>query len=197
MPSRPALAFLAATLLGTSIPAPATAETQRWIAEAGKSRVGFDAFHSLGDFSASSETPTADFEADIADLKQPVKGSLSVPVATLRSGKTGRDKDIQSALDAEHHPEIRYRIEKLDSSFPSLAENNDVLLAVHGVLSMHGVERPVTFAGRIRLRQGTLWVRGESFIRPREFGVPLLRHWLISIKDSVLATFDLVLSKAQ
>lgn len=197
MPSRRALAFLAATLLTTSIPTPAAAEIQKWTVEAGKSRAGFDAFHRLGNFSASSETPTGEFEADIADLKQPVKGSLSVPVATLRSGKTGRDKDILSALDVKRHPEIRYRIEKLESSFPSLAENNDVLLTIHGVLSMHGVERPVSFAGRVRLRQGTLWVRGESFIKPREFGVPLLRHWLFSMKDSVLATFDLVLSKAQ
>jgi len=197
VPSRPALAFLAATLLGTSIPTAATAEIQRWTVEAGKSRAGFDAFHQYGNFSASSETPTGEVEADIADLKQPVKGSLRVPVATLRSGKTGRDKDIRSALDVERHPEIRYRIEKLESSFPSLAENNDVLLTIHGVLSMRGVERPVTFAGRIRLRQGTLWVRGESFIKPRQFGAPLLRQWLLSMKDSVLATFDLVLSKAQ
>ena len=197
MPSRPALAVLAATLLGTSIPTAATAEIQRWTVEAGKSRAGFDAFHRYGNFSASSETPSGEIEADIGDLKQPVKGSLRVPVATLRSGKTGRDKDIRSALDVERHPEIRYRIEKLESSFPSLAENNDVLLTIHGVLSMRGVERPVTFAGRIRLRQGTLWVRGESFIKPPEFGAPLLRHWLLSMKDSVLATFDLVLSKAQ
>jgi polyisoprenoid-binding protein YceI len=195
--SRPVFVFLAATLLAASSPMPATGEIQRWTVEAGKSRAGFDAFHWLGDFSASSETPTGDFEADITDLKQPAKGTLTVPVATLRSGKAGRDKDIRRALDAERHPEIRYRIEKLESSFPSLAENNDVLLTIHGVLSMHGVERPVTFAGRIRLRQGTLWVRGESFIKPREFGVPLLRHWLLSMKDSVLATFDLVLSKAQ
>ena len=189
--------MLAATLLGASIPTAATAEIQRWTVEAGKSRAGFDAFHRYGNFSASSATPTGEVEADIADLKQPVKGSLRVPVATLRSGKTGRDKDIRSALDVERHPEIRYRIEKLESSFPALAENSDVLLTIHGVLSMRGVERPVTFAGRIRLRQGTLWVRGESFIKPREFGAPLLRDWLLSMKDSVLATFDLVLSKAQ
>jgi polyisoprenoid-binding protein YceI len=196
VPSRLALALLACTVLGAPIPTPASAEIQRWTVEAGKSRAGFDAFHRLGNFSASSEAPTGEFEADIADLKQPVKGSLNVPVATLRSGKAGRDKDLRSALDVERHPEIRYRIEKLESSFPSLAENNDVLLTIHGVLSMHGVERPVTFAGRVRLRQGALWVRGESFIKPREFGVPLLRHWLLSIKDSVLATFDLVLNKA-
>ena len=46
--------------------------------------------------------------------------------SAFRSGRAGRDKSIRKALDAEHNPEIRYRIEKVDSSFPSLAENNDV-----------------------------------------------------------------------
>jgi hypothetical protein len=80
-----------------------------------------------------------------------------------------------------------------------MLNENSVFFLVRPVVraALHGVERPVTFAGRIRLRQGTLWVRGESFIKPREFGVPLLRHWLLSIKESVLTTFDLVLSKAQ
>jgi polyisoprenoid-binding protein YceI len=176
---------------------PAWADMQRWTVESGKSRAGFDAFHMLGDFSASSEAPTGEVEADISDLKQPVKGSLTIPAATLRSGKSGRDKDIRSALDADHHPEIRYRIERLETSFPSLAENTDVLLTIHGVLSMRGVDRQVNFAGRIRQREGTLWVRGESWVKPRDFGVPLLRHWLISMRDGVLATFDLVLSKVR
>ena len=197
MPSRRAFAVLAATLLGASIPALAAAEVQRWTVEKGKGRVGFDAFHRLGNFSASTEGATGEVELDITDLKQPVQGSLTVPGASFRSGKSGRDKDIRRALDVEHHPEIRYRIQKLESSFPSLAENTDVILTMHGVLTMHGADRAVTFSGRLRLRQGSLWVRGESFIRPRDWGVPLLRDWLFTMRDSVLATFDLVLNKAQ
>jgi hypothetical protein len=34
-------------------------------------------------------------------------------------------------------------------------------------------------------------------VRPRDWGVPLLRTWMISIKDSVLAIFDLTLNRAQ
>jgi polyisoprenoid-binding protein YceI len=191
------LALLATALLGGTLPRPAAAEVQRWIVEKDKSRAGFDAYHRLGNFSAASEATSGEFEADIADMKQPIKGTLIFPVATLRSGKAGRDKDIHKALDGERHPEIRYRIDKVESSFPSLAENNDVVLAIHGVLSMRGVERPVSFAGRVRLRQGGgLWVRGETYIKPQDFGIPLLRDWFFSIKDSVLATFDLVLNKA-
>jgi hypothetical protein len=53
----------------------------------------------------------------------------------------------------------------------------------------------VSFLGRIRLRQGALWVRGEDRIRPGDYGIPPLRSWLIATQDYVLATFDLVLSK--
>jgi hypothetical protein len=63
------------------------------------------------------------------------------------------------------------------------------------VLFIRGVERPVSFLGRIRLRQGALWVRGEDRVRPGDYGIPPLRSWLIATQDYVLATFDLVLSK--
>lgn len=197
MPARLAVVLLAATLLGAPLAGPASAETARWVAESGKNRAGFDAFHVFGDFSGVSETPTGLVELDIGDLKKPIKGTWIVPVSSLRTGKAGKDRALWRALDGERHPEIRYRIDTVESSFSSLAENTDVLLTLNGDLSMRGTERPVRFLGRVRLRQGTLWVRGESRIKPADFGVPLLRSWLIGMQDHVLATFDLVLSKPQ
>lgn len=197
---RALVAAVCACLAGAVLALPAHAETQRFTIEPGKSRVSFDAFHpfKFGTFSAAADGPTGKVEVDVADLRQPVKGSLTVAATALRSGETGRDKEIRRALDTEHHPEIRFRIEKMDSSFPSLAENNDVILTIHGVLSIKDVDRPTTFAGRVRLRPGgALWVRGEGWVKPRDWGVPLLRSWTISMKDSVLAIFDLTLSKSQ
>jgi polyisoprenoid-binding protein YceI len=195
MPSRLARALLATVALGALMTGPARADTERWVVESGKSRAGFDALHPLGNFSGASETPGGEVELDIEDLKKPVKGALVVPVASLRTGKSGRDKDLRRALDGEHHPEISYRIDKVESSFASLAPNTDVVLTIHGVLAMRGTERPVTFTGRVRLRDGGLWARGESRITPADFGVPPLRSWLIATREYVLATFDLVLSK--
>jgi polyisoprenoid-binding protein YceI len=195
VPGRLASALLAIALLGVPLAGSAVAGTERWVVESGKSRVGFDAFHPLGNFSGVSETPSGEVEVDHEDHRRPIKGDLVVPVASLRTGKTGRDKDLRRALDGERHPEIRYRIDKVESSFASLADNTDVLLTLHGVLSMRGTDRPVSFMGRVRLRQGSLWVRGENRIRPADFGVPPLRSWLVSMKDHILATFDLILSK--
>jgi len=197
VPERLASALLTVALCGATLSGSAIAATERWVVESDKSRVGFDAFHSLENFSGASETPSGEVELDIEDLKKPITGSLTVPVASLRTGKAGRDKDLRRGLDGERHPEIRYRIDKVESSFVSLTDNTDVLLTLHGVLSMRGTERPVSFMGRVRLRQGTLWVRGENRIRPVDFGIPLLRSWLISMKEHVLARFDLVLSKAK
>lgn len=202
VPAAPRLAaLLTALVLGAAaLAAPAAAESRKFMVESGKSRVLVDVFHpwTIGRFTAGAEHPTGEFEIDVDDLRQSIKGTLTVQAAAFRSGQAGRDKDIRRALDAEHHPEIRYRIDKVDSSFPSLAENNDVFLTVHGVLSIKGVDRPATFAGRVRRTPGGgLWVRGEGWVKPQDFGVPLLRTWLVSMKESVLAMFDLTLSRPQ
>ena len=200
VPAVRALAVVLAALVGGALvlPFPAAAEVEKFTVEPDKSRVLFDAFHpwTIGRFSAGAENPTGDFEIDVDDLRKSIKGTLIVKASAFRSGRTGRDKSISKALDAEHNPEIRYRIDKVDSSFPSLAENNDVFLTIHGILTIKGVERPATFAGRVRRKAGgALWVRGEGWVKPQDFGVPLLRTWLVSMKDSVLAIFDLTLSQ--
>jgi polyisoprenoid-binding protein YceI len=177
---------------------PVAAEMQRFKVESDKSRAGFDAFHSFTTFSMTSEAPTGEIEADISDLKQPIKGQVVLPAASLQSADKKRDREIHRTLDVEHQPEIRYRIDKVESSFTSLAENNDVLLTIRGVLTMRGEPRPVDFSGRVRLRSGGgLWVRGESWVRPRDWGVVPIRIWLIPVRETVLATFDLILSKGQ
>ena len=195
MPARSAALCLVWVL---ALASPATAEMQRFTVESDKSRAGFDAFHAFETFSLTSEAPTGEIEADIADLKQPIKGQVIVPAASLRSADKKRDRAIHRTLDVEHQPEIRYRIDKVESSFSSLAENNDVLLTIRGVLTMRGQARPVDFFGRVRLRPGgALWVRGESWIKPRDWGVTPIRIWLIPVRESVLATFDLTLNKAR
>jgi polyisoprenoid-binding protein YceI len=195
MPARSAALCLGWVLI---LAGPAAAEMQRFTVETEHSRAGFDAFHTFVNFSLTSEAPTGEIEADVSDLKQPIKGLVVVPAVSLRSADKKRDHAIHRRLDVEHQPEIRYRIDRVDSSFGSLAENNDVLLTIRGVLTIRGESRPVDFSGRVRLRPGGgLWVRGESWIKPRDWGVLPIRIWLIAVKETVLATFDLNLKKAQ
>ena len=116
-----------------------------------------------------------------------------VTIAYLSAGDAG--KGVDYSLGREQG--IRNAYDTLRAYNGQWTENTDVLLTLYGVLSMRGTERPASFMGRIRLRQGTLWVRGENRLRPGDFGIPLLRSWLLSMNEYVLATFDLALSKQQ
>ncbi|HET8579243.1 MAG TPA: YceI family protein [Methylomirabilota bacterium] len=191
------LALLAPALLIAPLARDAHAESRRWVPVPGKSLVGFDASHPLGDFSGASEQATGEFEGDTADLKKGVTGWLAVAVKTIKTGDNSRDRDTWKAFEPERFPEIRFAIERVESSFPTVSDANDVLLTIHGTLTIHGVSRPMTFPGRIRLREGKLWVRGESRIKMSDFGIPPPRRLLLKVQDSVLASFNLNLTPAQ
>ena len=129
--------------------------------------MSFDAFHpfAFGKFSAAaSGAPTGEVELETPDLRQPIKGNLTVPVAGLRIGRAQPGQGHATSARRPTIREIRYRIDKVESSFPSLAENTDVILTIHGVLIHRGYRAGRRrFAGRVRLKPGgSLWVRGRE-----------------------------------
>jgi len=189
--------LLASALLTAPLARDAWAEPRRWTPVPGTSTVGFDASHPLGDFSGASEHPTGEFEGDAADLKKGVKGWLAVAVKTLKTGDQARDRDMWKAFEGERFPDIRFEIERVETSFPTVTDQTDALLTIHGRLTIHGVTRSITFPGRIRLREGKLWVRGENRIKMSDFGIAPPRRLMLKVKDSVLASFNLNLAPAE
>jgi len=172
----------------------AHADSRAWSPVPAKSSVSFDVRHRFGDFSGRSESVTAEVTADTADLRQPATATVTVPATSFKTGRAGRDRDVQDALDARHHGELRFVLQSADASFPSVSDKADVLLTLKGTLTVRGVERPVTFLGRVRLRDERLWVRGETTIKMTEFGIPPLRDWFFKATDEVGLRFDLTLA---
>jgi polyisoprenoid-binding protein YceI len=189
--------LLASALLTAPLARDAWAEPRRWTPVPGTSTVSFDASHPLGDFSGASEHPTGEFEGDAADLKKGVKGWLAVAVKTLKTGDQARDRDMWKAFEGERFPDIRFEIERVETSFPTVTDQTDALLTIHGRLTIHGVTRSMTFPGRIRFREGKLWVRGENRIKLSDFGIAPPRRLMLKVKDSVLASFNLNLASAE
>jgi polyisoprenoid-binding protein YceI len=174
----------------------AGAEAKRWTTVAGKSQVSFDASFPLGDFAGRAEEVAGEFWGDPGDLRQGVTGALRVRTTALRTGVDGRDRDMWRALSGERYPEIRFTVQRVEPSFPSVTDRSDVLLTVSGLMQVHGVERPVVFPGRVRLRDDRLWVRGETRIQMRDFGIDPPRRFFLRVADSVLVGFDLLLAVA-
>jgi polyisoprenoid-binding protein YceI len=172
----------------------AGAELKRWATVTGRSQVSFEASYPLGDFTGRTDDVTGEFLGDPTDLRLGVTGNLRFNPTTLRTGIDSRDRDMWQALGVERFSEIRFTVERVEASFPSLSDRSDVLLTISGAMLIHGAERPMIFAGRVRLREERLWVRGETRLRMSDFGIKPPRKFLMQVADSVLVSFDLVLA---
>jgi polyisoprenoid-binding protein YceI len=163
----------------------------------GQSLVSFDAVFPPADFSGFGRDLSGEFEADAADLTQGVSGRLTVQVSGISTGNEGRDKEMWKSLAAHRHPTMYFVIQTVDApSFPpGVAEHTDTLLTIQGRLSIAGVERVKRFSGRVRLKQGRLWVRGESRFKMSDFGIKPPQYLLLWVKDEVGVGFDLLLDR--
>ena len=65
---------------------------------------------------------------------------ISIPAATLSSPKEGLDKNMHKALKVTEHPDITFRLSRLETAEPSGA------IRGVGILKIAGVEREVTLA---------------------------------------------------
>lgn len=186
-----------ALLLALALSAGAAgAEPQRWVTVPGQGTVSFKAHYPLGDFDGRDEDLSGEFKADSSDLRQGVSGSLRVAVKGFRTGVRGRDEDMRKLLEAERFPDIRFAVESIEASFPSITDRTDVLLTINGSLLIRDVERPLSFLGRARLRDKRLWVRGEATLKMTDFGVTPPKKLFLAVRDQLAVAFDLTLEPA-
>jgi polyisoprenoid-binding protein YceI len=191
------LRTILAGMLVTVLFLPASAQPRRWVPNPAKSVVTFDATHQMGDFSGRAEAVTGEFQADTADLRASITGVARVRVAVLRTGKDNRDRDMRKVLDVDRFPEIRFTIGGVEPSFNSVTSSADTLITIKGGLAVRGVERPVTFLARVRLRDDRIWVRGESRIRLTDFGIKPPSRLFFRVGDDVTIGFDLTLEPSE
>jgi polyisoprenoid-binding protein YceI len=194
MPGRIILSLLLALAL---LSPAAQAEPRSWVPVPGKSHVAFEATFPLGDFTGRTEALEGEFRADTTNLGKGVTGFLRFSPATLRTGIQGRDRDMREALRVDRHPEIRFTAQQVQSSFPSVAEGADVILTIRGLMLIRGVERPMSFSARARLREDRVWVRGESTLKMTDFGIAPPTRLFLAVKDEVAVRFDLLLARAE
>ncbi|HTK91056.1 MAG TPA: YceI family protein [Verrucomicrobiae bacterium] len=191
------LRTILAGMLVTVLFLPASAQPRRWVPNPAKSVVTFDATHQMGDFSGRAEAVTGEFQADTADLRASITGVARVRVAVLRTGNDNRDRDMRKVLDVDRFPEIRFTIGGVEPSFNSVTSSADTLITIKGGLAVRGVERPVTFLARVRLRDDRIWVRGESRIRLTDFGIKPPSRLFFRVGDDVTIGFDLTLEPSE
>ncbi len=138
---------------------------------------------------------TSTFTSDIEMAVPATAGStveavtLSIPVTSLKSGKGGLDKNAYKAMNAEKHPAITFRL----TSYSAEPKAGGYAAKVGGLLTVNGVERPVTLDATLSGDAGALQAVGTTKFRMTDFGIKPVTALMGTIRtgDEVTVTFDL------
>lgn len=115
---------------------------------------------------------------------------LTIPADTLKSEKEGLDKNMYKALKTKEHPEITFRLAKLEGAPGALKAT--------GTLRIAGVEREITLPLRTTQKGSTLGVTGALDVLMTDYGIapPKAMMGMIKASPKITVTFELVLGIA-
>lgn len=114
---------------------------------------------------------------------------VTVPAKTLTSPREGLDKNMHKALLVAEHPEIGFRLLRIEPAANGSAR------AV-GVLRVAGVEREVTFSITSERKGATLAVQGTLQLLMTDFGIkpPTAMLGMLKTDPKVTVKFETVLA---
>jgi hypothetical protein len=115
---------------------------------------------------------------------------VAIAAASLSSPKEGLDKNMHKALKVTEHPEITFRLVRLEAGAAPGS------LQAVGTLRIAGVAREVTLPIKTALKEGALTVTGELPLLMTDYGItpPKAMLGMLKTDPKVVVTFEVVLS---
>ena len=120
---------------------------------------------------------------------------VRVPVLTLRSKKSGLDKNLWKALKAESHPAIRCQLSHYTAL--SQAQGQDTLrIRADGTLEVAGRSRPITLDAKAWKSPAGLWISGSQPLLMSDYGIkpPTMMMGTLRVADRVTVFYRLLLT---
>ena len=114
---------------------------------------------------------------------RPARLTLRVPVAGLKSGHGGLDKNLREALKAAEFPDIAFVLD----AYTVLPGTTAIRLELSGTLTVAGRARPVRLEAAVERRGGRLALSGEQALLMTDFGItpPKLMFGALKTGDKV------------
>lgn len=147
-------------------------------------------------FSVAPSPPSGFEEGVLRGERSLETVTLVFPVKAIECGNGTMNDHLRKALDADDHPQIRYRLSKYDLAN---AESGMVVKA-QGELVIAGTARPIEMAVTVtRDASGAIRVQGEEIVKMTDFGVkpPKLMLGTLKVGDAVNVKFDVALRAQQ
>jgi polyisoprenoid-binding protein YceI len=115
---------------------------------------------------------------------------ISIPVATLKSGKDGLDKNMYKALKSPEIANITFRATKM------AAGTTAGMLRATGFLKIAGVEKEISFDVKTQLTGAMLTIKGTVPLLMTDFGVepPKAMMGMLKTDPKITVTFEATLA---
>lgn len=115
---------------------------------------------------------------------------VTVPVSSIKSGKSKMDEITYDAFNYKKHPNITFVLNRIEPGKNGLA-------IAHGTLSMAGATKNVAVKGKAKLENNRLVIDGEYPIDMTEYGMetPTAMLGTIKVGKDVNIVFHLVITK--
>jgi polyisoprenoid-binding protein YceI len=113
---------------------------------------------------------------------------ITIPATALKSEKEGLDKNMYKALKTNEHPEITFKLARVEGS--------GGLLKASGTLQIAGIERQVTLPIKTARKGAMLTVTGETDVLMTDYGIapPKAMMGMIKCDPKIKVTFELALA---
>jgi hypothetical protein len=163
---------------------------------------------SLHDFESRTSEVTLNFARDAA-AREPADAAgfealirttgivgldVDVPVASMRSGKSGLDHNLQHTLHADKFPNIHFHLQRYTLA-PAITGRDTVDLQAEGSLTVAGKERPETLLARAYRGGQGVWLEGSQALRMTDFDIrpPTMMLGTLRVGDRITVHYRLLL----
>jgi hypothetical protein len=118
--------------------------------------------------------------------------TVEIPVAGLRSGESGLDKNMRKAMMDEKFPAVHYKLTKYELG---KADAGVIPAKTTGELTIAGQTKTVSIDVEFRPGPDGVAVKGSYTLNMSEYGIkpPTLMLGAIKVRDPVTIKFDLLL----
>jgi polyisoprenoid-binding protein YceI len=127
--------------------------------------LSFDGRANVGDFTGTTSTLSGQMTG--GPNLGAVRGWVEAPVATLKTGKDRRDRDLLKSMEADKYPTMRF---DLDGVNPETGPDS-LPVTLKGRLTIHGVERPVEIPGSVVLAADHARVRSDFPLNLKDYKI--------------------------
>jgi len=173
--------LLAAAIL--ALPLATRASGARFVLDRAQSRVDIAVKATVNSFIVRLE----DF--DVAIALDPESGKVEstafhADLSALKTGRAGRDHDMSIWLQTNEFPQVVFELGAVDRS-------PDGALTARGRLQLHGQQHDVRFPLTVTVSRGSATIDGTATLDTRDFGLPIIRFWLLTVDPVVHVHFHL------